>query len=77
MTSSNTLFLSNLDEITTVLGNSAEFYVPFLNEISPKLFNVSYRFEDVSTFEDKARNGKYSTAKINEVYWRELLRGIV
>lgn len=70
---SDSLFMSTIDEITDVFGASVGFYVPFLDEIWPNVLNATYKFEDVTSFESSVRSGKYSIAKANEVYWRELL----
>ena len=70
---SDSLFMSTKDEITDVFGASVGFYVPFLDKIWPNILSATYKFEDVTSFETNVRSGKYSIAKTNEVYWRELL----
>lgn len=69
----DSLFMSTIDEITDVFGASVGFYVPFVDQIWPNVLSTTYKFEDVTSFESNVRSGKYSIAKTNEVYWRELL----
>ena len=73
MQKSDSLFMSTIDEITDVFGASVEFYVPFVDEIWPNVLSATYKFEDVQSFESSVQSGRYSIAKANEVYWRELL----
>ena len=69
----DSLFMSTIDEITDVFGATVGFYVPFVDQIWPNVLSATYKFEVVTSFESNVRSGKYSIAKTNEVYWRELL----
>ena len=65
--------LTDPDGIEALFGPSAQFYVPLLREIMPRVFRVQYDFEDTPTYERKLRDGTYTCADANRVYWRDFL----
>ncbi len=67
------LFHADDSDIETVFGKPMNFYVHLCRRICPLVLNTTYYFEDLDTFENKARNGQYSIQRINEIYCRELL----
>lgn len=66
-------FLTDSDGIEALFGHSARFYVPLLRQIMPRVFRVQYDFEDTPTYERKLRDGTYTCADGNRVYWRDFL----
>ena len=66
-------FLTDPDGIKVLFGRSARFYVPLLRQIMPRVFQVPYDFEDTPTYERKLRDGPYTCADGNRVYWRDFL----
>ena len=66
-------FLADPDGIEVLFGPSAQFYVPLLRKIMPRVFQVQYDFADTPTYERKLRNRTYIHADGNRVYWRDFL----
>ena len=65
--------LTDPDGIEALFGSSTQFYVPLLREIMPRVFRLQYDVEDTPTYERKLRDGTYTCADGNRVYWRDFL----